>query len=238
LEKINLNNPRERDFIRFDNVWKIYKNAEVEYVVLQDITLSIDEGEFLTVIGPSGSGKTTLLNLIGCLDTPTKGQIFYQNEEISGKDNDYLTDFRRNHVGFVFQFYNLIATLTAVENIEIILELMNLRSAEIKYRARFWLNMVGLNGKEDKFPFQLSGGEQQRVAFARALCKGPKIVLADEPTGNLDRRNEELLVDLMVRLNHETKTTLVVATHNERVTAHAHRVIEIEDGCIRERKSF
>jgi putative ABC transport system ATP-binding protein len=238
LEKINLNDPRERNFIRLDNVWKIYKNAEVEYVVLKDITLSIDEGEFLTVIGPSGSGKTTLLNLIGCLDTPTKGQIFYQNEKISVKNNDYMTDFRRNHVGFVFQFYNLIATLTAMENIEIILELMNLRFAEIKDRARVWLNMVGLEGKEDKFPFQLSGGEQQRVAFARALCKGPKIVLADEPTGNLDRRNEELLVDLMVRLNHETKTTFVIVTHNERVAAHAHRVIEIEDGCIRERKSF
>jgi len=236
MENIRLNNTWERDFIRIDHIWKIYKNSEVEYVVLQDITLSIAEGEILTVIGPSGSGKTTLLNLIGCLDTPTKGQIFYQNEKISEKSNNYLTDFRRRHVGFVFQFYNLIPTLTAKENIEIILELMNLGSAEIKDKAQFWLNAVGLKGKEDKFPFQLSGGEQQRVAFARSLCKNPKIVLADEPTGNLDRRNEEILVDLMVRLNHETGTTFVVVTHNERIAAYADRIIEIEDGHIKKRK--
>lgn len=215
--------------IRLDKVSKSYNTPEIETVVIKDLSLEIKKGGFVVILGPSGCGKTTMLNMIGGLDRPTTGGIFVANEEISKKDNNFLTKFRRRHIGFVFQFYNLIATLTALENIELSLEFMGLSSPRLRQKALEYLKKVGLEGKENNFPFQLSGGEQQRVAIARAIAKEPAVILADEPTGNLDGKTGAKIVDLLKDLNQQTGLTFVIVTHNQQIADIADQVIEVKN---------
>ena len=222
---------REKDIIVFEKVSKIYPMGEVEVVALRDVDLAIREGEFIVVLGPSGSGKTTLLNLIGGMDTVTSGRLTVNGRDISSLDTKGLTDYRRTQIGFIFQFFNLIPTLTALENVEFALELV---SENERGKAREALEMVGLAERADHFPSQLSGGEQQRVAIARAICKGPPILLCDEPTGELDYETGKNVLGVMQRINREKGQTIILVTHNSAIAEMAHRVIRLHSGEIAE----
>ncbi len=217
-------------FIKVEHVSKSYRSGEVTTEVLRDVNLSILRDQFVAVLGVSGCGKTTLLNLIGALDTPSSGTIIVDGQSISAMDERARTEFRRTKVGFIFQFYNLLPTLLAGENVEAALEILPLSTSEIRARTQFYLKAVGLLDKADKFPSQLSGGEQQRVAVARALAKEPVLILADEPTGNLDEETGLSIVKLMRDLHRSTKASVVVVTHNPRVAAFADRVVRLEHG--------
>lgn len=214
--------------VRMEAVSKHYLAGDLTVDVLRDINLEIPRGEFVVVLGVSGSGKTTLLNLMGALDTPSSGLIRVDGVEVSAVGERARTEFRREKVGFIFQFYNLLPTLSARENVEAALEILPLTRAEIAARSRHYLEGVGLEDRQDKFPSQLSGGEQQRVGIARALAKEPALVLADEPTGNLDEDTGLRIVDLMRKLQREKRTTVVLVTHNPRLTAFADRIVRIE----------
>ena len=218
--------------VSITQISKSYFTGEVETPVLSEVNLDIPKGEFVVILGVSGSGKTTLLNLIGALDAPTSGQIYVDWEEITGQDRWFLTDYRRRKLGFIFQFYNLLPTLTAGENVRVSLDLLDIEPAERRRLSIESLKQVGLEEKQDKFPSQLSGGEQQRVAIARALSKRPFLVLADEPTGNLDADNGAKIVKTMRDLNKETGATFIVVTHNQEIAQKADRVIQIRDGHI------
>ena len=220
---------KKQTVIGLENVNKSYISGEIETKVLKGVSFSIREGEFVTIFGPSGSGKTTLLNLMGGLDKPDEGKVILMGEDTSSKTNRHLTRFRYDNIGFIFQFYNLLPTLNAVENVAMALELSDFEPGKINALASQYLQMVGLKGKENKFPSQLSGGEQQRVAIARALVKEPKIVLADEPTGNLDEKTENQVIDLMLELHKRTSTTFVVVTHNKKIADYANQVIQIHN---------
>jgi putative ABC transport system ATP-binding protein len=222
----------DNTLVKLDHVSKSYQSGEVLTEVLRDVNLVIDKNEFLVVLGVSGCGKTTLLNLIGALDAPSSGSIVVDGQPISAMDQRMCTEFRRRKVGFIFQFYNLLPTLSAVENVEAALEILPLSPSEIRARADGYLKAVGLAEKADKFPSQLSGGEQQRVAIARALAKEPILILADEPTGNLDEETGLSVMRLMSDLHRANKTSLIVATHNPRMTAFADRVVRIKHGRI------
>jgi len=216
--------------IEVRDVWKSYQIGELITEVLKGITMEVAKGQFAVIFGPSGSGKTTLLNLIGALDTPTRGTISVAGQEISGFDRKGLTEFRRAKIGFVFQFYNLLPTLTSRENIEAALEIVMSNRKQVRQKAREYLNLVGIEQMGDKFPSQLSGGEQQRVAIARALAKEPEILLADEPTGNLDSTTGEMVVKLMKKLQTELGLTFVVVTHNMAFVDYADLLVRIQDG--------
>ena len=218
-----------------DHVSKIYQVDSIQTKVLEETSLTIESGEFVVVLGVSGSGKTTLLNLVGAMDQPTQGKVLIEGHDISHASEKEVTLYRRKTIGFIFQFYNLFPTLTAAENIAAGLELLNLTKQEIHQRTQNYLRAVGLEHKTDKFPVQLSGGEQQRVAIARALAKQPKIVLADEPTGNLDEETGRKIMDLMRDLNKKTKTTFIVVTHNPEIAKIADRILTIHEGKIEER---
>jgi putative ABC transport system ATP-binding protein len=199
---------------------------------LRGVDLDIEAGDFATLSGPSGSGKTTLLSLIGGLDKPTAGEITVDGEPIAAMDRNRLADLRLHKIGFVFQTYSLVPVLSAAENIEFILQLLNMPHRERRARARQVLREVGLEGLENRRPARLSGGQQQRVAVARALAPKPAIVLADEPTANLDSQNAEELIALMARLNASSGITFLIATHDARVIVHSRRRIEMTDGLI------
>lgn len=216
--------------IELRGVHKVYSSGEVETPVLSDVSLSLPERSFTVIFGPSGCGKTTLLNLIGGLDRPSAGEIFLDDYNISHLDERRLSRFRLEHLGFIFQFYNIIPSLTAEENLNIILEPLRWSDDEIKRQVAKTLELVGLKGKEKKFPSQLSGGEQQRVAIARALVKRPKVVLADEPTGSLDERRSDEIIALLRHLNEHTGTTFVIASHNNKIRNFATDVIEFHEG--------
>jgi putative ABC transport system ATP-binding protein len=218
--------------IQCRGVEKVYRQGDVEVPALRGIDLDIRSGDFATLSGPSGSGKTTLLSLIGGLDRPTDGEISVDGEPITGMSKARLADLRLHKIGFVFQSYSLIPVLSAVENVEFILRLLNIPPAERAPRAREVLRQVGLEGLEDRRPSRLSGGQQQRVAVARALASRPAIVLADEPTAHLDSQNAEELIALMAHLNATSGTTFLIATHDSRVIAHTRRYIEMTDGRI------
>jgi len=216
-------------YVSARDVTKVYKTGEVEVRALRGVTLQIQEGDFLSIVGPSGSGKTTLLNVIGALDSVTSGKL-----EVLGRDMVKLSrreraDVRLKSLGFVFQAYNLIPVLTARENVEFVLELQGVRN-DRSSRAREILEELGLSDLSDRRPLQMSGGQQQRVAVARAVASRPKLVLADEPTANLDGENAEILMNMMRRLRDEHKMTFIFSTHDPRVVAHASRVVTLTDG--------
>ena len=223
--------PRGKDLIVFEKVSKVYHLGEVEVAALRDVDLVVREGEFIVILGPSGSGKTTLLNLIGGMDTVTSGRLTVNGRDISGLDTRGLTDYRRTQIGFIFQFFNLIPTLTALENVEFALDLV---SQNERGKAREALEMVGLAARADHFPSQLSGGEQQRVAIARAICKDPPILLCDEPTGELDYETGKNVLGVMQRINREKGQTIILVTHNSAIAEMAHRVVRQHSGEIAE----
>ena len=219
--------------IRVDNLSKVYVTGKnIETPALSGITLEIEPQEFLAIAGTSGSGKTTLLNLIGSLDAPTAGTIHFGHTEVTGMSKNELAEFRKDHIGFVFQAYNLINTLTALENVEYIMLLQGVAPAERRRRAADLLTRVGLEKYLDHFPNQMSGGQQQRVAVARAIVSEPSVILADEPTANLDSKTSEQLLDLMLELNREKGTTFVFSTHDPMVIGKVARVVNLKDGRI------
>jgi putative ABC transport system ATP-binding protein len=214
------------------NATRVYKIGEVETKALRGVNLSIENGEFTALVGPSGSGKTTLLQLIGLLDKPTTGSVFIDGKDATGLNRNQRADLRKGSIGFVFQFFALIPTLTAYENIEMPLLLNGTKPAQRKARVNQMLEAVGLTDRAHHRPDQLSGGQQQRVAVARALATNPKLILADEPTANLDTENGRQVMDIMAKLNKETGVTFVFATHDPRVIKYARRVVTLRDGLI------
>jgi putative ABC transport system ATP-binding protein len=213
-------------------VYKQYVDGETVVNALRGVSLSVERGEFLSIAGPSGSGKSTLLNIIGCIDTADSGTIELDGEQVNGWNKKKLADLRRKKLGFVFQSFNLIPVLTAYENVALALSLLDLSESEVRERTMALLAEVGLAGMEDRRPAKLSGGQQQRVAVARALVKEPLIVLADEPTANLDSETGEELLGLMEEMNRRHGTTFVFSTHDEMVMEHARRLVLLHDGQI------
>ncbi len=212
------------------NVSKTYKETAIPVRALQDVHLHIEEGEFVALVGPSGSGKSTLLNMIGGLDEPTSGTVFVDGVEITKLPENKLIDFRLQNIGFVFQSFNLIPVLTSRENIGFVLQLQKVAKKDREKRVLELLREVGLEEKINSRPGELSGGQQQRVAVARALASKPKIILADEPTANLDSKSASNLLDIMAKLNKEEKITFLFSTHDQRVIEKARRVITLVDG--------
>jgi len=208
---------------------KIYEIGDVKVEALKDVNLQIGKGEFTAISGPSGSGKTTLLNIIGGIDKPTSGRIVVFGDDLGVKDEDFLATFRCHKVGFVFQSYNLVSTLSVAENIAFPMEWARKPEDHIKKRVEELLEVVGLKHRTEHFPFQLSGGEQQRVAFARALANDPPLLLVDEPTGNLDTKTSLKIVEILRKLKEEGKT-IIVATHDERIIELADQKLYLEDG--------
>ncbi len=218
--------------IETKNLTKIYDGTGLEVKAVNGIDLSFEKGEFAAVVGPSGSGKTTFLNLLGGLDSPTSGEVIVNGVDIWKLRSRKLINFRMNHIGFVFQSYNLIPVLTAKENVEFIMHLQGRPKRERDARTKELLEAVGLADRINSRPNKLSGGQQQRVAVARALASKPKFILADEPTANLDSKSTENLLDIMEKLNREENITFIFSTHDARVMKKAHRVITMEDGKI------
>lgn len=212
---------------------KTYQKGASEVHALDGVDLAIDAGEFLAVIGPSGSGKSTLLNIIGCLDTPTSGDVVYNGQKLTAMKEDALSRYRKENIGFIFQSYNLVPVLTVKENIELPLVIMRTFSrSDIDARSRELIEAVGLKGMEHRLPREISGGQEQRVAIARALVKKPLLVLADEPTANLDSSMAEEIVSLMKSVNERYQTTFVFSTHDSLVMDHARRLVRLKDGRI------
>ncbi|MBO4937899.1 MAG: ABC transporter ATP-binding protein [Oscillospiraceae bacterium] len=214
-------------FVEFQNVGKTYRMGEVEINALHDTSFEIEKGELVVIVGPSGAGKTTLLNILGGMDTLSEGKVFLDGREISGLNRKQLTQYRRDDVGFVFQFYNLIGNLTALENVELANQICKepLDAAKV-------LRDVGLEARQKNFPSQLSGGEQQRVAIARALAKNPKLLLCDEPTGALDYQTGKAILQLLQDTGRKTGMTVIIITHNGALTAMADRVIRVRSGTV------
>ncbi len=216
--------------IQLENATKIYTIGEIETRALDGVSLSIEEGEFTAVVGPSGSGKTTMLQLMGCLDKPNSGLVKINGQDVTRFNANKRADLRREVIGFIFQFFALVPVLSAYENVELPLLLNGVKSKERRERAMTMLEAVGLTDRANHRPDQLSGGQQQRVAIARALAPQPLLVLADEPTANLDTANGQQAMEIMQRLNEEMGTAFIFATHDPRVVAYARRVIEMRDG--------
>jgi putative ABC transport system ATP-binding protein len=219
--------PSRRPVFEVRGLTKVYDMGEVQVQALRGVDLDLFDGEFVVLLGPSGSGKSTLLNILGGLDTPTSGSVRYLDHDLSLDDDALLTQYRRSHVGFVFQFYNLIPSLTARENVALVTEI-----AEDPMTPEEALERVGLADRMDHFPAQMSGGEQQRVAIARAVAKRPQVLLCDEPTGALDAQTGVLVLDVIAQVNRELGTTTVVITHNAVIAAMADRVLYFGDGLV------
>lgn len=219
--------------LELKKVKKIYQQGKIEVPALRGVDMVVEEGEFTTIFGPSGSGKTTLLNMIGCLDTPTEGEIHLNGNRISDLSKKDLAMTRRHNIGFIFQSYNLIPVLTAYENVEFAIRLIG-KQSEKKMREKVFkmLEDVGLKGKENRKPGELSGGEKQRVAIARALVKKPKIILADEPTANLDSETAQEVIKNMTKMNQDLGTTFIFSTHDPQIMEYARRFINLKDGMI------
>lgn len=221
------------NILDLQGITKTYRKGEQEVHALAGVDLGIEKGEFLSVVGPSGSGKTTLLNIVGCLDTPSGGSVVYDGQELHGMTERQLADYRKKRIAFIFQSYNLIPVLTVQENVELPLVIERTHSkAQMTRRAQEMLRLVGLEAMASRYPRELSGGQEQRVAIARALVKDPLLVLADEPTANLDSHTAEDIVSLMQNMNREKQTTFVFSTHDALVRKHARRVVMLKDGRI------
>lgn len=218
--------------LTLQGISKRYQQGDLLVNALDDINLQVEEGEFTALVGPSGSGKTTLLNIIGGLDAPTQGRTQLNGTDITDLKEAELSNFRLFQLGFVFQAYNLVPVLSALENVELVMVLQGRPVEEMRERAEHYLQLVGLQEVMQRRPSALSGGQQQRVAVARALAAGPRLVLADEPTANLDSENATALLDIMHRLSHEEKTTFIFSTHDPRVMERAERIITLHDGKI------
>lgn len=216
--------------IVLQSVSKTYRRDDFLIPVLVDLDLSVAEGEYLALMGPSGSGKTTLLNLVAGLDRPTSGSVWVHGEDIGAMSESQVTRWRADHVGFIFQLYNLIPVLTAFENVELPLLLTHLSKRRRRENVRTALRVVGLEGREDHYPRQLSGGQEQRVAIARAIVTDPYLIVADEPTGDLDRKSAGEILDLMSQLNQEFHKTIVMVTHDPLAARRAGRVLHLDKG--------
>jgi len=216
--------------VKLTNVYKSYKSGEIEVKVLQNLNLSIEKGEFVALIGPSGSGKTTILNIIGALDLADSGKVEVAGVDITDKDENYLTEFRANHLGYVFQDFNLIEVFSVFENVNFPLKVIHKRKDDEKVKSL--LKEIGMIEQIDKFPDQLSGGQKQRVAVARALVSEPQIVLADEPTANLDSVTSRKVIELMRKMQREFKTTFIFSTHDTHLIDEVDRVLYLQDGNI------
>jgi putative ABC transport system ATP-binding protein len=218
--------------IKSAGLYKIYNEDSIPVYALRDVSIEIEKGDFVAVVGPSGSGKTTFLNIVGGLDQPTRGSVTVDGKELSGMSENELINFRRDHIGFVFQAYNLIPVLTAKENAEFVMLLQGISEEERNERVDSLLEAVGIADRAGNKPGELSGGEQQRVAVARALAPKPAFILADEPTANLDTKAAYNLLDMMEKLNEEEHITFVFSTHDPRVMERARRIITLEDGAV------
>jgi putative ABC transport system ATP-binding protein len=208
---------------------KSYQMGDVRVEALKDVDFDVEKGKFVAISGASGSGKTTLLNIVSGIDKPTSGAIFVYGEDLGAKDEDFLADFRCNKIGFVFQSYNLVSTLTLAENVAFPMEWLRRPTEDTEKRVGYLLETVGLKHRAEHFPFQLSGGEQQRVAFARALANDPPLLLADEPTGNLDAKTSLKIIEILQRLKNDGKT-VIVATHDDRILKVADQKLYLADG--------
>ncbi len=218
--------------LRLENVYKTYHLGEVETRALRDINLKIYKGSFLSIVGPSGSGKSTLLNIMGLLDFPEKGKVFVEDKDITTLSLNELAKIRGKKIGFVFQQFNLIQHLTALENVILPMLFQNVSEVEAKKRAKELLKMVGLEEKALRRPYQLSGGEQQRIAIARALVNNPSIILADEPTGNLDSKTGKMVMEIFKHLHQDKQRTIIVVTHDSYIASYGDQKILIQDGQI------
>ena len=219
--------------LELKHVTKLYRKGENEVRALAGVDLSIERGEFTAIMGPSGSGKTTFLNIVGCLDSPSAGTVSYDGKSLGAMKEDELSEYRKRHISFIFQSYNLIPVLTVRENVELPLVIeRRMGKDEIRARAEEVIAAVGLKGLGERYPRELSGGQEQRVAIARALVKDPYIVLADEPTANLDSHTAEEIVDIMREINRSKGATFIFSTHDPLVKTHARRVVTIRDGLV------
>jgi putative ABC transport system ATP-binding protein len=217
--------------LKLEKVKRFYNTGKKnEFRALKNINIDVKKGEFVGIIGPSGSGKSTLLNIIGCLDTQTEGKVYIEGQDISTLSSSERARIRREMIGFVFQQFNLVRSLTCIENVELPMEFAGRSRDEMKKRANYLLDLVGLAGKGSQIPSEMSGGEQQRVAIARALANNPRIILADEPTGNLDTKTGEKIIDLLIGLNRNENKTLVVITHDIKIAGMADRIVQLRDG--------
>jgi putative ABC transport system ATP-binding protein len=219
--------------IRLERIHKIYNTGVIEVHALHGASLLINRGEFIAIMGPSGSGKSTMMNIIGCLDRPTKGRYLLEGADVSKLSKTELADIRNKRIGFVFQNFNLVPRTSALENVELPLLYAGVSASERIRRAREAIAAVGLSDRERNYPSQLSGGQQQRVAIARALVNNPSIILADEPTGNLDSRTSVEVMEVFQRLNRERRLTIVIVTHEPDIAQYAKRVVQFRDGRIR-----
>ncbi len=223
--------------IKATNLKKVYKTGEIELEVIKDFSLTIEDGEFISLIGPSGSGKSTVLNMLGCLDTPTKGELNIENQDITAMNRSKLAHFRGENIGFIFQSFNLIPVLTVYENIEYpLIMIQDLDEDQRRTRILKLLSDVDMLDQKDKTPDKISGGQMQRVAIARALVTNPKIVFADEPTANLDSKTAHMIIELMKKIQKEYNTTFIFATHDEKIVSNVDRLITLVDGEIVEDK--
>lgn len=218
------------EILRIEHLSKVYGQGENQVRAVDDVSFSVEKGEFLAIIGPSGSGKSTLLHILGGVDRPTSGKVYVDGQDVYAQDEDHLAIFRRGQVGLIYQFYNLIPVLNVVENMTLPV-LMDGRAVN-RQRLDELLDVLDLRGREKHLPNQLSGGQQQRVSIGRALMNAPAVVLADEPTGNLDSKNSQEIVELLKLSNRKYGQTLVIITHDENIALQAHRIIAIEDGRI------
>lgn len=222
----------KKSIIKLENVWKIYRMGDVEVNALQELSLDVAEGEFLAIMGPSGSGKSTAVNMIGCLDVPTRGKVILDGHDISKLEESKLAQIRGRKIGFIFQQFNLIPTLTALENVALPIVFQSVERGKRTARASGLLKIVELGDRMGHKPAELSGGQQQRVAIARALANNPEVILADEPTGNLDSNTGEMVMGFLKKLNRKEGKTIIVVTHDNNVARHADRIEFLKDGRI------
>ncbi len=221
---------KDEILLELKNVWKIYKMGEVEVPALRGVSVNIQKGDFVAIMGSSGSGKSTMMNLVGCLDLPSKGEIFLKKQDITKMSESNLASLRGKTIGFIFQQYNLIPSLSAFENVQLPLEFLEISDKESAKRAREVLELVGLGDKMHHLPSQLSGGQQQRVSIARCLATDPEIILADEPTGALDSVTGDEILNILIKLWKDKGKTVIMVTHDQKLGNYAHTIIELKDG--------